>query len=260
MKRISLLLYLCSFFVGAQTTLIAEFVKKQAIDVDELVSFNDFGSFYQIKDNVVFEQYARFGKIDYSNIQLGSISSADTFNPLKINLFYHDFNTVVILDNRLAEITKIDFNTLEPFRIATHVSTGNDNTIWLYNQNTQQLELFDYVDRKTRIKTLPIDGDVMQLKSDYNFCWVLTEAHLYKYNYVGSLLYKISNKGYSKLKENNTHLFLLRDNKLFYKDLNYDTIELLELPELLINQFFVTNDSVYIYADEILHQFQLKSN
>jgi len=28
---------------------------------------------------------------------------------------------------------------------------------------------------------------------------------------------------------------------------------------LLINQFLVTNETLYIYADEMLHQFQLKT-
>ena len=43
-------------------------------------------------------------------MQLGEISSIDAFNALKTTVFYRDFNTVIILDNRLSEIMKIDFN------------------------------------------------------------------------------------------------------------------------------------------------------
>ena len=71
--------------------------------------------------------------LNYSNFQLGQITSANAFNSLKINLFYADFNTVIILDNRLAEVAKIDFNSAENYKNITHVTTGFDNTIWIYN-------------------------------------------------------------------------------------------------------------------------------
>ena len=69
-------------------------------------------------------------------------------NSLKINLFYQDMNSVVILDNRLAEIFKINFNTITTYKNVSHISTGNDNTIWLYNQDTNELEVYDYLNNK----------------------------------------------------------------------------------------------------------------
>ena len=55
---------------------------------------------------------------------LAACTSADAFNPLKVNLFYKDFNTIAILDNRLAEVFKVDFNSQQPLRLITHVSTA----------------------------------------------------------------------------------------------------------------------------------------
>ena len=61
--------------------------------------------------------------LKYSNLQLGPITSANSFNPLKINVFYKAFNTVIILDNRLAEIYKIDFNQTKPYKnISTFIN------------------------------------------------------------------------------------------------------------------------------------------
>ena len=65
-------------------------------------------------------------------------------------MFYKDFNTVVILDNRLAEIYKIDFNTKQPYKNVSHITTGYDNALWLFNSDLQILELYDYKADKVR--------------------------------------------------------------------------------------------------------------
>jgi hypothetical protein len=45
----------------------------------------------------------------YQNFSLGKITKVDLQNPLKIVLFYENFNTVVTLDNQLNEIQKSQF-------------------------------------------------------------------------------------------------------------------------------------------------------
>jgi len=248
-----------SISVLSQSSVEIEFIIKEPLKVDQLIDANQFDGFYAIQDNA-FQLMQLIGSTEYSNIQMGVITSANAFNPLKINLFYRDFNSAVILDNRLAEIIRIDFNTLQPFRMVSHISTGNDNTIWLYDQNTQQLELFDYLTRKTRITTLPIESHVLDLKSNFNFCWLLTEKFVYKYNYVGSLVDKFPNDGYSSIDENNGNIILLRENQLFLRKKNEAIINPIKHDGLLIKQFLVTNETLYIYDGEFLHQYQLKMN
>ena len=259
MRFIIKFLFCFSLIASAQDSVILEFVDKQAVNVDKIVNVNQFNYYYSI-ENYAFQTRTNLGAIDYSNIQLGEITSANAFNPLKINLFYRDFNSVVILDNRLAEITKMDFNTLSPFRLVTHISTGNDNTIWLFNQNTQQLELFDYLTLKTRIVSLPILGEPLDLTSNYNFCWLLTDSQILTYNYIGSLLEKIPNDGFTKIVNSRENLFLLKENQLYFKAENSTSIVPVEHPELLIKQFLVTNETLYIYDGEFLHQYRIKLN
>lgn len=259
MRCILILFLIATLSVAGQSSITVEFLDREPIDADQIVSVNQFNQIYSIDDNIIqLESY--LGAIEYSNVQLGTITSANAFNPLKVNLFYKDFNSVVILDNRLAEITKMDFNAIAPFRMVTHISTGNDNTIWLYNQNTQQIELFDYLSLKSRIVSLPIIGNPLDLASNYNFCWLLTDGHILTYNYIGSLLEKIPNDGYTQLVNSRENLFLLKENRLYFKAENSTKILPIEHPELLIKQFLVTNETLYIYDGEFLHQFQLKFN
>jgi hypothetical protein len=259
MKNIIYIIFILSVSINAQDDIEASFVKKTVLKADDIISIDNFDTTYFI-DNNVFNKKSSKKTITYNNIQLGDVTSANAFNPLKINLFYKDFNTVIILDNRLAEIFKIDFNTVEPYKNISNVSTGHDNTLWLFNQDLRKLELFDYKTRTTRAQTVPVQSAVLDLKSNYNYCWLLTENNLYMYNYFGSLVKKIKNEGYTDLVESNENIILKKDNSLFYLKQNGDIPRPIKIPNLLINQFFVTNETLYIYNDETLQQFQLKIN
>lgn len=250
---------LLSFSVVSQDSIEPIFIDKTKFTADTVVSIDDFDTAFYISENILFKKSKDIKGLDigYNNFQLGTITSVNTFNPLKINVFYKDFNTVVVLDNRLAEIFKIDFNTIQPYKNVTHIATGFDNTVWIFNQDTQDLELFDYKTNTSRAKTLPIQGSVLDLKSNYNTCWVLTENYIYVYNYFGSLLKKMKNNGYTQIMENNGHLVLKKDNGLFYLKDGTKTPSAIKLPNLLIKQFLVTNETMYIYDGEYLHKFKI---
>ncbi|MCF7567568.1 hypothetical protein L3X37_04205 [Sabulilitoribacter arenilitoris] len=240
----------------SQEIVETSFVKKSKMDAERIVSIDVFGSVFYLNNNVFYKKNS-IDKISYNNLQLGDLETVDVFNPLKINLFYKNFNTVVILDNRLAEIFKIDFNNLATYKNVTHVSTGHDNTLWLFNQDTQQLELYDYRTNTNRVYTLPIQEPVLDLKSNYNTCWLLTKTHLFVYNYFGSLLKKMKHDGFTSMSEGNNHLILKKDNYLYYLKHNTENPILVSTPKLLINQFLLTNGSLYIYDNEFLHEYQL---
>lgn len=259
MKHPFYLLVAISFSIFGQETIEASYVKKKSLEAETLVSIDNFGTIYYI-ENDIFSKKTPNTTITYNNIQLGELHTANAFNPLKINLFYKDFNTVVILDNRLAEIFKIDFNAMTPYKNISHISTGFDNTLWVFNQDLQKLELFDYKTQTIRAQTVPVQSTVLDLKSNYNYCWLLTEKYLYKYNYFGSLVMKIKNDGYRGLVESNENMILKKEHALFYLKKNSAVPIFIKTPNLLINQFFVTNETLYIYGHEILQQFQLKIN
>lgn len=259
MKHLFYIISFLSFSVVSQDSIEPIFIEKIKFTADALVGIAEFDTTFYISENILFKKNQDVKGIDigYNNFQLGKIASANTLNPSKINIFYKDFNTVVVLDNHLAEIFKIDFNTIQPYKYVTHISTGSDNTIWIFNHDSQNLELFDYKTQTTRAKTLSIKGTILDLKSNYNTCWLLTENHLYTYNDSGSLVKKIKNNGYTQLIENNGNLILKKDNGLYYLENNTETPQAIIIPDLLINQFFVTNQTMYIYDGEYLHKFKI---
>ena len=255
-------LYLILFFncLGfSQTSLSADLTTSTPFEWDAFVGVDSFESIYFLKSNTLFKKNSQ-GLQNYSNLDKGAIEEVSVFNALKLALFYKDFNSVTLLDNRLAELITIDFNTLNPLRTLSHISNGNDTTFWLFDSNTLQLELFDYNTSKTRVKTSPFQNEILGLDSDYNYCWVLLENELHCYNYMGSLISKLSHEGFTDLKLWNGILFLLKENMIYYKQKNSDSFLILNLPKVLVKQFFVTNQTLYIYDEEFLHHYQLLNN
>ena len=258
MQRLIYFFLILSLAGYAQVEISAIYKDSMLLEAKKLFGVDTFGTLYYSSKNNSFHKRAQDTTITYANFQLGDITTANTFNPLKINLFYQDFNTVIILDNRLAEVFKVDFNTTLPYINVSYVSTGFDNTLWLFNQDLQQLELYDYKTRKTRIKTVPVQSEVLDLKSDYNNCYLLTEKFLYVYSYFGSLIAKYSNEGYESLGFSKAHLILRNGKQLFILQKNDNEIKAISHPNLLIKQFLTTNESLYIYEDKILRHYQLK--
>ena len=259
MKHIFYLILLFYYWGFSQTSLTAKLVESTPFDWDSFVGVDPFESLYFLKSNTLFKKNSQ-GLQNYSNLAKGAISDVSVFNALRLTLFYKDFNSVTLLDNRLAELISIDFNIINPLRTLSHISYGNDNSFWLFDSNTLQLELFDYNTSKTRVKTVPFQNEILALDSDYNNCWVLTEKELQCYNYIGSLISKQPQEGFTDLKLWNGVLFLQKENLIYYKLKNNETFLALNLPKILVKQFFVTNQTLYIYDEESLHHYQLLNN
>nr|WP_321229757.1 hypothetical protein [uncultured Psychroserpens sp.] len=245
---------------AAQSQIDLTAINSTAIKADQIIGVDNFETIYYTIGNILYKKPTDKPAINYSNVQLGFPTTVNAFNPLKINVFYQDFNTIIILDNRLAEIYKVDFNTKQPYKNVSHISTGYDNTLWIFNQDLQQLELYDYKTDKLRATTVPVQSNVLQLSSDYNYCWMLTEKYLYQYTYFGSLISKLPNKGYTSFAVDNENIILKTETGLFYKSKKAETISTITMPKLLINQFLLTNETLYIYDSKILHKYQLKIN
>lgn len=258
MKHLVYFFFLLSLSVFAQDKIQVQIKDSTKIKAKSVFGVDTFGTLYYATDNNTFNKKTKDTITTYANFQLGEITTANTFNPLKINLFYKDFNTVIILDNRLAEIFNIDFNTLQNYKNVSFVSTGYDNTLWIFNQDLQQLELYDYKANNIKLRTVPVQSEILDLKSDYNNCYMLTEKYLYIYNYFGSLIAKHPNNGYETMAFSKAHLVLSKEKNLFLLSKDSDKIKPIEQPNLLISQFLVTNETLYIYHDEILRQYQLK--
>jgi hypothetical protein len=98
------------------------------------LSTDNLGNAYVIKGDMI-TKYKDDGTLFrvYSNKRLGSITSADVLNPLKIVLFYRDFSRIVFLDNTVTE--NGNALNLEDYQLelASLACASFDNGLWIYD-------------------------------------------------------------------------------------------------------------------------------
>ena len=66
----------------------------------KIVAIDKLGNEYSINENEISKNDNLF----FSDFSLGNISSIDLYNPLKIKVWYGNYNTLIILDNFLNEM------------------------------------------------------------------------------------------------------------------------------------------------------------
>ncbi len=260
MKQLFILfLLICQFGIAQSLTSVSTvpFV------VDRFIGMDNYKNSYFIIDRVINKQ-GPDGNFLFNDLQLGRITSVDIINPLKVVVFFQDTNTVVMLDNKLSEIERINFNDLPQFmNIITATNAGN-KSFWIFNVDTQQIELYNYGAKLQTVVSQPFPGKVLSQASNFNYCFILTENKLRAFNIYGSILNEVDSEGYEKIIQQNENVIALKDNSLYYMpdfakrndEISRETKKL-ELPEMEIKDLQLSNDFLYIYDGKKLHTFTL---
>lgn len=194
--------------------------------------------------------------IKFSDFSLDTISKFDLLNPLKIKLWYKNYSTLLVLDNYFNVIKRINFNDIFYSSEISHVSSSNENMVWVFDELSMKIKKFDF------IKNNFLDGvefqlyeDVIDLKSDFNYLWILTKNYLYKLNYNASEIYKLKNENFNKINFYKKNIILSNDSDLIYLDDNEKKFTDIFNLKLFIKDFFVMNETLYIYNEDYLNKY-----
>jgi len=223
---------------------------------DQFLGIDSFGAVYYLKDNIFYKKW-NDREWQFGDFILGQLTQVTILNPLKIALFYQTSNTLVLVDKYLSEIDRVNFNTTVEFKNISLVSSANDNSVWIFDTNTQQLEVFNTISEKTLVATQPINELPEVLRSNFNYCWILTPETLYQFNIYGSLLYRSENSEYKNIQIFNNDLIIEKEDGLYYRTTSTEKLEKLNLPEIPIKQFYVTQEILYIYHQSTIYSFDL---
>lgn len=235
------------------------------MDMDRFIGIDSYKNTYFIKNRVLHKQ-GEDGDYRFNSLQLGRIASVDIINPLKVVVFFQDTNTVVLLDNKLSEIRRISFHELANFLNAGTATTAENNSLWIFNIDSQQLELYNYRAKNQTTVSQPFPGSIVSQASNFNFCFVLTENKLRAFNVYGSFLNEIDSDGYEHIVQQNESVLALKNNTLFYiKDFAKHKTKISEPPlqiefpepEITIQDLQLTKEFLYIYDGENLNTYTL---
>lgn len=241
--------------LGAQTTIEPILIDSIALQTDYFAGLDQHNNIYHVNENTLYK-ILEDTTINYQNFQLGKIAKVDPFNPLKIINYYKDLNSIIILDNRLAPIKTINFNENLNINNISHVASAYDNNLWLFDENTRELLIYNYKKENITSKSLPILKDVKQITSNYNHCWVLTNDSLMKYNYFASLEKIITEKDIMAFSVFNENILIQKKNS--FKLLNKDSQKEIKVPFLNFKDYHLYQDYLYIYGQNYLYKYHLK--
>ena len=106
--KVTLFLILIPAFLSSQEITLVE---TSYLDAEKFIGIDFHDNSYYIKDQILFKK-TNHSVFNFKDFQLGEIYSVDISNPMNIAVYYQDFNVVVLLDNKLSEIERINFNTI----------------------------------------------------------------------------------------------------------------------------------------------------
>lgn len=250
------LLFFVSISFFAQGEMNLSTVNTTLLKAERFVGTDNFGDIYYIKNRTLFK-VSPSEIFEFKDFQLGTIGNVDLLNPLKITLFYPQYQTAVILDNKLNEIRRISFVMEPPFLNVANATTAADNKLWTFNEDTQQLETYNYREKINHTLSRPIGEKYITHQSNFNFCFVLTEKNLRVYNVYGSLINSISAEGVKKMSLLNDKILILKEDTLLLLSENLSVETAIKTPELTIKDLYLSDDFLYIYDGEIIHTLKL---
>jgi hypothetical protein len=178
MKKITLfLLALMSWQIQAQDVLVQiSPLSTQSCIAQTFYGRDSYGAIYS-GENQTFTKQLDKQIWEYKNPALGTISNVILTNPLKIVLFYEQFNTVVLVDNQLNELEKISLSELSTPIMASAIGLAEGNRLWIYNSLTNQLGLLNLKNKEYIVVSTPFTESISYYQSDFNVFQWIDQAH-----------------------------------------------------------------------------------
>lgn len=247
-----------SFSFAQEAYVKATLISSEKIDSDCFVGIDAMGSFYYLKNNVFYKKL-KHELWQFKNIALGKITKVDIQNPLKIVLFYQQFNTVILLDNQLNEIQGFDFSQNSIPILVSATGIASQNQIWIFNSLSQQIGLFDYL--KNSYKTIgpPVSGTILYYQTDFNtFQWIDNEYNWYSCDIFGKVidLGRVSHFDQIQFISAKEFIFCSSANFFFKNTLTKKLCPIENLPKTFSN-FFIQDQILAIFTEQEITNFKI---
>lgn len=251
------ILQLTAIFAQQQNLKVAV-ISIQKTDADVFVGFDGMGTVYYLKNNVFYSKNKK-ELWQYKNVSLGKPTKIDIQNPLKIMLFYENFNTVILLDNQLNETQKINFSENDVPIVASAAGNASQNRLWIYNSLTQQIGLFDFLKNTFQSITPPIQGNLKQYQSDFTiFQWIDSELNWYSCDVFGKItsLGKVPDFNQIQIIDSNDLIFT-KDGSLLLRDLKKNSMYTIENVEKSFTNFFYKDQILSIFTNQEITNYKI---
>ncbi len=256
---LSTLLIIFTFCLSAQTNYkCIKLDSLKIVNAEHFIGKDNFQNYYYSSNNELFKQNQN-QTFNYKNLALGKIDDISIENPLQIILLYKSFNIVILLDNQLNEVQKIDFNSINQNLIITSIGFGGQNKLWFFDSVSQKIGVYDLITSSITFLSTPFDGIISKKMSSYNYFYFTNKQNEYQFI---SIFGKIENLGFYP--ENDDSCFLnghqiiyAKKNLFFIYDFNHKTISKLDISENSFQNFFFKDGILSIFTQNKIINYQI---
>lgn len=205
----------CCAFSGDEPAPLRLQVRHNAFGGDNI------GNIYTVNEDELVK-YLPSGKFfaRYSNLRLGSITTLDATNPLKLLLYYHDFQQIVFLDNQLSQNSAPVSLEALGYEQTWLACAGANNSFWIYNKQNNELIRFDENSKKTastgnlkQVLNTNLEPDFMREYNGYLFL-NCPASGIYVFDIFGAFSKVIALKGLNAFQLTEDILYYQRDSVL----------------------------------------------
>lgn len=256
--RFFLFLYfsICSFFVFSQNKIETQFLDSISLQADRFIGKDSFNNYYSVKENN-FIKTALNKNWEYKNVALGKLTSVDILNPLQIVLFYKEYNTIVIVDNQLSEIQRINGNDYNLVFEACRLSI--QNKLWFFDMLSLKIGMFNLEDNLYSFISTPLNETIQNYNSNYNrFYWVDNQNENYSISFFGKVksLGKIPN--YDTIQFISDTIFVYKTgNELFYVTRETNKSYQIRIDEKSFLNFFINGEILSIFTNNKVINYKI---
>lgn len=223
------------------------------------LGFDGMGNTYYLDYNVLSKQNGE-QNWEYKNMALGKITSVDFINPLKIVVFYEDFNTIIILDNQLNEIQKINLQDSNTSIIASNVGMSSQNQLWIYNAVNQKIILYNFLNKTARAIGNSIPETIKHLQSDFNnLYWIDENNNWYSIDIFGKVTLIAIVPSFEKVQIiDNEKLLFSKEGSVFYLNRKSNTIYEISIVEKSFENYFYKDQILAIFTNQQIIKYKIK--
>lgn len=257
MKTKLFLLFILNICFSFAQDIETEFVSETLLVADKFIGVDELENIYYIQNNILHKKNIREILV-YSNLELGEITSVNINNPFKIILLYKDYNSVVVLDNKLNELTNAItfFNTN-----ISLVSYASENNLWVYNRDNNILQLYDYKNKTFDLTTQPLsfyqeNFMVNGIFSNNENIWLSNQTGILQFNQYISFIKFYDIVNVEKIFPFRNGFVYNQNNKLYFSDNNITSLFSIVFPQGK-NEIYFNKGNIYIFNDDTLFQYKI---
>ena len=259
-KSIAFLFFV--FFMGkiafSQQPILAEKTNNIILPTETFLGFDNQQNYYSLKENVLSKTNSK-QNFEYKNVSLGKITKVDFQNPLQIVVFYKNFNSVVLLDNQLNEIKKIDFNLQNnPINLEA-VALSSQNQLWVYDGITSKIGLYSLLNGSNKWISTALEQPIKKYHSTYtHFYWLDSLNNFYAISIYGTIESLGSFPTFETIQLINDQVAMYSfENQLYYYEIKNNQSHNIKVAEKLVANFFFADGILAIFTQNEIINYKI---